>query len=164
MRKAQGSLWGIALLSGVALLLSACGASTKAVTQPHGYAPHQCVLTVDIAHTGSTVWGNIQIVAPSGITTPVTTASQAVDFPCGTALTVKESPAQPTAWPFQKWVINGDSGQYSSTAHTGSSLQLTLKGNTTLTADYVLASTSNGAKSETVAAHGSSSTKSAGGW
>lgn len=135
----RGGSWILAPFA-LALLttLAACGSSSPA-TSPSAAG---CTLTVDITATGGTVWGVVTAKA-GGQTHTLSQASQSLSVPCGSAVTLTQSPTNTATWPFASWTVNGDKGQFTNTRETVPDLQLKVDGDTTVTAVYTTPSGSS---------------------
>lgn len=126
---------GAALL----VLVSGCGGSAPAASTnpPASTTASSCILTVNITQAGGTVWGTVTVVDGS-VNTTVTSASQQVSVPCNSTATLSEAAVSSATWPFTNWTLNGDSGAYSSTTKSGTTISVPVKAATSVTATYIL--------------------------
>ena len=161
MRIAGGRFpWMVPVAAAVGLLLAACGGATPTAGASNGTGSN-CALTIKITQTTPTVWGTVTVSSGAGASDSVTSANKVLKFPCGSALTLRESPAQATTWPFKDWVVNGDQGKYANADQNGSSFALTLNGSTTVIATYALISASTSIATTTTAPTTNTATRTA---
>lgn len=128
----------LALLAIPACASAALPAPTTAPTatvQGAGAGSRTCTLTVQITASGSTVWGTVTA-AYDGTARTLSGATQVVSVPCGTSVTLTQKPNSPTTWPFKGWQASG----VSVATPTAASIQVTVTGPTTITAEYVAGS------------------------
>jgi predicted lipoprotein with Yx(FWY)xxD motif len=96
-------------------------------------------LTVRITATGSTVWGRVTVRYQTGghtISRSCSAASCRFAVPAGAVVRLSQSPSNATTWPFHAWRIKA--GGRTRTLMK-SSPALTIRGNSTVTAVYVVA-------------------------
>ena len=71
--------------------------ATHTITVTSAATPATCVLTVQITTSGTTVWG--KVTAAYGSTSQgLSTSSQTLSVPCGTAVTLREVPISSASW------------------------------------------------------------------
>ncbi len=113
--------------------------TTDTITVASASAPaataSTCALTVDVAESGSTVWGTVTAAYGSTSRT-LSAATQTLDVPCGTNVTLSEVPLSSGTWPFSGWTVAAAGGSATSVQQP---LQVTVSGATTVTANYVYA-------------------------
>lgn len=93
-------------------------------------------LTISITDTGGTVWGKVALHYASSSAT-CSQATCTYQIPSGTKVQLAETPSSSSTWPFSKWTVMSPQG---TTTKKGTSLQVTMQGNLTVTAVYVLGS------------------------
>lgn len=114
--------------------------ATHTITVTSAATSATCALTVQITTSGTTVWG--KVTAAYGSTSQgLSTSSQTLSVPCGTAVTLSEVPISSASWPFSGWTVATASGRTTSVQQP---LRVTVSGATTVTANYVFASANTG--------------------
>lgn len=101
-----------------------------------------CTLTVKTTSNNGTVWGSV-MASYGGNTVSLSNANQKLSVPCGTQVTLTETPTNPSSWQFDKWVANGVSLHNSG----GSSVNFMMNGPVTIRARYSAVAASSGSSS-----------------
>ena len=122
------------------LLLAGCGGSSYGSSPPHGSNTAHLSLTIT---TTSMTWGTVQVsYLKSGTSKNLRSCSSSscsYTLPQGSEVTLSQSPASASTWPFKGWSVRNGS---TSATMMGATVRLHVNRAASVEVEYVLASSS----------------------
>ena len=112
----------IAIAAGLLAMIAVSAAAQNMQSQG-------CKLTIETTASGGVVWGSV-MASYNGTSVTLAKAHQTLAVPCGTPVTLSETPTNPASMPFASWT------GVSSSQSSNSTVQVTLSGPKTVGATY----------------------------